>query len=645
MLGLATFPYRLRRLLSRKMRTQFVNTYRVWDGMRMGLALKDCAPKSALLNFAKLAPWGEGGEVAPPVEIWAGKNEAKDIIALADRACDHVFDLLGSGPVHLGEQIDWQADFKTGFRWPERTHHLRMPWDRVPAGTDIKNPWELSRCQHFAAFGFADWISGDPKYYREFKNQISQWIASNPYEFGVNWMCSMDIAIRAVNWLNAVMMFRHRIKNDDDNDFFELLIESLWMHGRHIMRNLEWRGPQSTNLSNHFLADLVGLLAIGALFFERMEGERYWSFASKWLESEIFHQVSDDGTLYETSTSYHRLSFEIFLWSSNLADCCGRSFSEKYNDRLIRMADFVRAYTSPTGVAAQFGDNDSGRLLRVGIDDLGNHLYLTDGECGFGGRANRFLFCGKGSAPPTDDRIEGGFPNGGYWFMRNDRAWIGVRAGILSHGGAHAHCDQISFVLAVDGDDFIIDPGTGVYSSDVKVRNQYRSASAHNACRINEWEPNSFRDGKFGLFQMSDDTKTEVLDFHGAEGGSLFVGRHHGYGRFRRGMIYERSLVLHPGFLEIRDMFECLESGDWLNWSFRFAPGVELSALEEGVVADSGKHRMRIITDPGMEWEISDCRYSPSYGVEIPAKEIVIRALHSKSAKNFYRIIIDWMSV
>src|SRR5205807_5979183 len=32
----------------------------------------------------------------------------------ADQSVRHVFDLLGSGPVQLGERIDWHTDFKTG---------------------------------------------------------------------------------------------------------------------------------------------------------------------------------------------------------------------------------------------------------------------------------------------------------------------------------------------------------------------------------------------------------------------------------------------------------------------------------------------------------------------------------------------------
>src|ERR1044071_3124802 len=38
----------------------------------------------------------------------------------AQEALDHIFDLLGSGPVPLGQEIDWHRDFKTGRAWPSR---------------------------------------------------------------------------------------------------------------------------------------------------------------------------------------------------------------------------------------------------------------------------------------------------------------------------------------------------------------------------------------------------------------------------------------------------------------------------------------------------------------------------------------------
>ncbi len=55
----------------------------------------------------------------------------------------------GSGPTDLGPRIDWLADFKTGRRWPlDHITRIRLAYGD---GSDIKVPWELSRCQHLPA--------------------------------------------------------------------------------------------------------------------------------------------------------------------------------------------------------------------------------------------------------------------------------------------------------------------------------------------------------------------------------------------------------------------------------------------------------------------------------------------------------------
>jgi len=107
-------------------------------------------------------------------------REAPDLIAAeADRICNHVFDLLGSGPTPLGEKIDWHTDFKTGHRWNPQTYYKRIRPAPYPGGYDIKVPWELSRCQHFVRLGQAYWITGDEKYAQEFMVPVNDYIKSN----------------------------------------------------------------------------------------------------------------------------------------------------------------------------------------------------------------------------------------------------------------------------------------------------------------------------------------------------------------------------------------------------------------------------------------------------------------------------------
>ena len=50
--------------------------------------------------------------------------------------------------------IDWQLDFKSGYRWGEASHHSNIAYGFAP-GVDIKIPWELARMQHLAQFAWA----------------------------------------------------------------------------------------------------------------------------------------------------------------------------------------------------------------------------------------------------------------------------------------------------------------------------------------------------------------------------------------------------------------------------------------------------------------------------------------------------------
>ncbi|MCT8140288.1 hypothetical protein H1D32_22860 [Anaerobacillus sp. CMMVII] len=121
--------------------------------------------------------------------------------------------------------IDWQLDFKSGFRWREDTWYKDISYGHLP-GVDIKVPWELARMHHLTQLAFAYYMAKqqmqgfkDPDVYAiEFRNQVLDFIAANPPRFGVNWFCSMDVAIRASNWLVAYDLF-HSFGATFDQEF------------------------------------------------------------------------------------------------------------------------------------------------------------------------------------------------------------------------------------------------------------------------------------------------------------------------------------------------------------------------------------------------------------------------------------------
>ena len=278
----------------------------------------------------------------------------------ADRICAHRFDLLGSGEKHLGQEIDWHTDLKSGHTWPVE-HYTRLTLSTPRGGFDVKVPWELSRFHHAVRLGQAYLHTTDERYAREVVAQIRHWIKSNPYEFGVNWAGPMEVAIRAVNWLWAYYLIAE--SETLDAEFLALWLASLRLHGKYLLKNLEDGWPRT----NHLIANLTGLAYLGILLPEFPESERWRAVGLGRLWEELERQVHPDGMHYEASIPYHGLVTEMVLSVAALCVVNTIPIPAAAQARIGSMLDVIAAYTGPDGMAPPIGDADDGRLLPLTV--------------------------------------------------------------------------------------------------------------------------------------------------------------------------------------------------------------------------------------------------------------------------------------
>lgn len=295
--------------------------------------------------------------------------------------------------------IDWHVDFRSGWRWDPRTHFREVQFGTVP-GADIKMPWELSRLQHLPQLALAcllakvgRWDAAEAECCAaELRNQVLDFLATNPPRWGVNWVCPMDVGIRAANIALAVDLLRASGR-EPDPAFKAVVATALREHGRYIVANLEWHaGPRT----NHYLGNLAGLTFCGAAL-SGAEADAWLAFAAHELAREIPVQFLEDGGCFEGSTLYHRLSSELVLFAvAALLGAAGRrtgAFCEPpfralrvrppldqtplafppHNlplpgetlARLAQAAAFAEGILKPDGRVPQIGDTDSGRLFKL----------------------------------------------------------------------------------------------------------------------------------------------------------------------------------------------------------------------------------------------------------------------------------------
>ncbi len=289
-------------------------------------------------------------------------------VRAAERVLRHEFDMLGSGPfvpvdpdrpVRDGyTPIDWYLDPVRKLRFPRGVPYKEWKlYEMRPANADIKYPWELARCQHWATLGQAFALTGDERFAQEIARELDDFVEANPIGIGVNFTCTMDVALRALNWAIGFELVRQ--STTLDAAFWVRAYSALYATGIFTRSNLENTYEVT---SNHFLSNVVGLWFLGAVFEDVPAGQEWLSFARAALEQEMTVQVLPDGADYESSVPYHRLVAELFLGSSRLADLRGAPLSERYRERVSEMIAFLAGVTRPDGLMPQIGDADDGRL-------------------------------------------------------------------------------------------------------------------------------------------------------------------------------------------------------------------------------------------------------------------------------------------
>jgi uncharacterized heparinase superfamily protein len=564
---------------------------------------------------------------------------AADADRRARRLLSGHYDLLGYSGLRFDadDLIDWHLD---------PVHRRRVPlqfWSKVPfldpSCGDHKIIWELNRHQHWLTLGRAFWLTGDAAYKQRMICELESWMAANPPLVGINWASMLELSLRALSWIWALHFFADSAEEPDGPWAIDLLI-GLDRQLEHVERHLSYYFSPNTHLLGEALALYVSGLALPML----VASPRRSQVGRRVLCDEIGRQIHADGGHCERSTHYHRYALDFYLLALIVARITGDAAVPELTDAVARLATAGRLLADDRGHLPHIGDDDGGAAFRLAgrpLDDLGDTLEVAsallgqpDLRVGPPTEEARWLLAHPSLAPLLTTRVSSSLHcpasaalvDTGYYISRSPRGHhLVFDAG--PHGyanGGHAHADGLALTLSVRSVPLLIDPGTYCYTTNIALRDHFRSTMMHNTLSLDE-RPTSTPAGPFGWARSVD---SRVNRWCTTAGFDYIDAAHDGYAPVE----HRRHVVVLPDDLVVvADLID--GAGDHAaDVYWHLDPRWAIDACPPGrTIARTNEQQAEIIAVQGQfEWFSADAViglgwHSPVYGRLVPSTTIRIR--------------------
>ncbi len=412
-----------------------------------------------------------------------------------EEACDRAreflltkkFHVLGYKEVFINKTINWHSDPIHDFKW-EPVYFDTIDFVCINQKADVKVPWELSRFQYllWLAEGYVLDLKNRPKYLELYESIFENWYTANPVGYGVNWIVSMEVAIRACNLAISFSVF---IK-DINPSLREKIITSLHEHLKFIDRF-----PEYSDVSgNHYLSNLMGKSIL--CFFLYGNSSNEFKQALNLFYNEAANQFEDDGCHFERAPIYHRLCLDMVA----LVICFdqrGGKCNQIGMELLHKGINFCNAISSSKGLLPVIGDSDSGHILFfnqdsrnfLGLQSLIHGLNLNFISKGLKDSNIIWHLAISKKHNVLNDSIDESFYNkstvydlSGFIAGHDPYLDCIMRVGPQGLNGlaSHDHDDALSIWVYFNGQDFIVEKGCHSYSLDKNIRENDIGSLAHN---------------------------------------------------------------------------------------------------------------------------------------------------------------------
>ena len=431
-------------------------------------------------------------------------DETKRLIAAADQIMKNRFPIFNLGFISYGDPPRWNYDPILKITAPELFYADIDYLDPLVVG-DSKVVWELSRFQFVYDLGQAYLLTGADKYAQKFLELVYDWRAHNRDYHGINFCSALESAFRLHSLIWGIWFFKDSpsLSHEYAKDIYDVAYASADFLRHHLSRHF---APNT-----HLFGEAYALFLVGVLFPEFADALKWQRLGHDILIAELDRQFTPDGMHAELSTAYHAYAVEFLLSIAALARQHGIVLEKRFEHRLQQGTEVLASLQRPDGCWPHIGDEDGGRLFflsRVPASDFRPLLeacrsFLSPDQFAAPTRyVDSFWFTGavkqggagtvhadltapdakRESHSPLTMGDQGGCHNSGIIVSRSlNGMYSAFQCGPFGYlDSPHSHADMLHLDISVGSDNFLVDPGTHVYTADLEKRNLYRSSAMHN---------------------------------------------------------------------------------------------------------------------------------------------------------------------
>ncbi|EDT72142.1 alginate lyase family protein [Clostridium perfringens] len=456
------------------------------------------------------------------------------------------YDALGT-LYNLRKEIFWHKGING--EWDKNIFSKDMDFKNTDKIGDVRFSWEINR-HIFIPYLAGMYMNNKDDYYIILLQDIfDNWEENNRFLNGINWASSMEIAIRAYQWLICLFILR---ECNNIEKFKNKLINSIISSIEYVEKNLSLY----SSANNHLILE-CGIMGIVGVAFNGIYKQDWYKKSSNLLKNNLYNQFHLDGVNKEQALHYQAFVTDIMLqYNSVMRNLNLNTIGED----IIRKSIIFIGNLESHIYHLDFGDSDDAKIISIENNNISYYKYILSFASFYYGENyiekpvmsdEIRLFLGnlevKNNYRYSEFEV---YKQGGYSVIKTNSLVL-FDFGEIGFGNlaAHGHADALMVLYAFKGKKFFVDSGTFIYNIKSDKRNYYRHTEAHNTLIYKEKNQSEI----LGPFLWGKKAETELIYYKQDNGKYTIKAQHNGYSplihiRTLEFLIKEECLIIYDEF-------------------------------------------------------------------------------------------------